>query len=126
LNPEQKNELYSVELKMDWNWISRRWFDFRMGHSTYFAFFLSFTNFLLITYNFLVSDIQFLKDIFPNMAYFVVFSALAYIPLATIVGHWHKKKQLATDITVQAYKNPFYKMILDRLDRIEEEIKKSA
>jgi hypothetical protein len=109
---------------MKTNWFKRRWFDFRMGHGTYLSFLLSFTNFLLISYNFLVSQVPFLQQLFPSILEFAVLGAVVYIPLAIYIGHWHNTKQLGTDITVQANKNPYYQILIEKLDRIEQELKK--
>lgn len=101
---------------MNWDWFKRRWYNFRQGHSLYLSFLLSFTNFLLIVYNFLVSQVGFLRLLFPSIFHFAVLGILVYVPLTTVVGHWHVKKQLPTDTTVN------YKVILDRLDEIEKKL----
>ena len=38
---------------MQEGWFRSRWYEFRMGHSTYLIFLLTFTNFILISYRFL-------------------------------------------------------------------------
>ena len=101
---------------MNWSWVKRRWWDFRVGHGAYLAFFLSFTNFLLIAYNFFVLQFSFLKSLFGNLLVFGLVGLLVYIPLAVYVGHLHKVKQLATDATVN------FQVILDRLDIIENKL----
>lgn len=95
--------------RLNWSWIKRRWWELRIGHTQYLAFFLSFSNFLLIAYNFLVTN---LIDI--NLLFFAIFAISCYVPLSIYVGHLHKKKQLETDVNVQ------FKPILDRLDKIME------
>jgi len=109
---------------MKTNWFKRRWFDFRMGHGTYLSFLLSFTNFLLISYNFLITQVPFLNELFPSIVEFTVVGAVVYIPLATYIGHWHNTKQLGVDVMVQADKNPYYQILIEKLDRIEQELKK--
>lgn len=104
------------------SWFKRRWFDFRMGHNTYLSFLLSFTNFLLICYNFLVSKIPILSDIFSNIWIFALVGAILYIPLATYIGHLHNAKQLKTDILIREEKNPYYELILSRLEDIEKKL----
>jgi hypothetical protein len=106
----------------NWGWFCRRWFDFRMGHGTYFSLFLSFTNFLLITYTFLVKEIPLLQTLFPSLLNFTFFGAIIYIPWATYVGHLHNTRQLQTDITVQADKNPYYQKILSELEEIKQKL----
>lgn len=105
-------------------WIRRRWYDFRVGHSTYLGFLLSLTNFLLIVYNFLISQVTYLRALFPDLWVFCLVSAFVYCPLAMYIGYWHRKHQLNTDLTMQAEKNPIYFEIMERLDKIEEILKK--
>jgi hypothetical protein len=40
------------------------------------------------------------------------------------IGYWHRKHQLNTDLTMQAEKNPIYFEIMERLDKIEEMLRK--
>jgi len=96
-------------LKVNWSWIKRRWYEFRTGHSTYCVFILSFTNFAVITYYLLVEKVQFLKTLFPHFAVYAAAFILLYIPLATLIGHFHREKQLSTDIAILATVNPFFR-----------------
>ena len=93
-----------------------------MGHGTYFSFFLSFTNFLLITYTFLVKEIPLLQRLFPSLLNFTFFGAIIYIPLATYVGRLHNTRQLQTDITIQADRNPYYQKILAELEEMKQKL----
>jgi hypothetical protein len=107
-------------------WLKKRWFDFRMGHNTYLGFLLSFVNFLLITYNFLVSQIPILNEIFPGILEFAIAGALVYVPVAILIGHVHNMKQLGTDQLMQAEKNPYFERIFRRLDDIEKKIENNS
>ena len=107
---------------MNWSWIKRRWFEFRNGHGTYLSFFLSFTNFLLITYNLLIDRVSFLCGLFSNVAVFAVVGILIYVPLAIVVGRLHNKKQLSTDMEVVSRANPVSMDIVERLKRIEKRL----
>ena len=97
-----------------------------MGHSTYLSFVLSLTNFLLISYNFLISQIPTLKSLFSSVAYFAVIFVIVYVPFTIYIGHLHKRKQLSTDLTVAGEKNPFYVKVLEKLDEIEEELHRTG
>jgi len=103
---------------MNSSWFKRRWYNFRLGHNIYLIFLLSFTNFLVIMYTFVVSQIPLLNWVFPSIIHFAVIGAFLYIPLAVIVGHFHTKKQLPTDAKVA------YKVILDRIDELEKKLRK--
>lgn len=112
------------ENKAENNWLQERWYDFRIGHSTYLAFALNLINFLLISYTFLVSQIPFLQNIFPSLTHFAVIGVVVYVPLTTYVGYWHNCKQLETDLTVQAKKNPIYNEFIKQLADIHQELDK--
>jgi len=71
------------------SFLKRRWSDFRNGHGIYLAFLLGFSNFILISYKFFVSEL------FPmHLWQFVVLFIAVYIPGAIFLGHWHRKTQL--------------------------------
>ncbi len=67
-------------------WMSRRWFDFRLGHSTYLIFALSFGNFVLIFHRLFIERVPALNEIFSSLWIFVFVFILAYIPIAIIIG----------------------------------------
>jgi hypothetical protein len=96
--------------------------EFRWGHNVYLVFALSFLNFLLITYRLLIERILVLEDIFPNLTIYAAFIILIYIPSATLIGHYHRKKQLKVDVSLQAEQNPYLIEILERLKNIEEKL----
>jgi len=79
-------------------WARRRWYDFRQGHSFYLIFALSFGNFILIFHRLLIERVPILNEIFSTLWIFALFFILAYIPIAVIIGNWHKKTQLKIDI----------------------------
>jgi uncharacterized membrane protein len=116
----------ALKLAIGWSWIRRRWYEFRMGHSTYLSFVLSLTNFLLISYNFLISQVPMLKSLFSSIAYFAVIFVIVYVPFTVYIGYLHKRKQLPTDLTVAGEKNPFYVKVLEKLDKIEEDLHRTG
>ncbi len=74
----------------------RRWLDFRNGHSIYLIFLLTFTNFILITYNFAIKQIPILGDAL-SLPLFIISFALVYIPVSMIIGYWHRKHQYSVE-----------------------------
>jgi len=100
-------------------WLKRRWQEFRWGHGIYLTLFLSFMNFLLISYRFLIEYVSSLKFLFPRLHIYAAAALLVYIPLAIIVGHLHRKRQLKTDISMVMEQNPYIMEILKRVRRIE-------
>jgi len=77
--------------------LRKRWYDFRMGHSIYLIFIMSFANFILIGYNFAIKKSPVLSEIFENTLLFAVAFVFVYIPLAMIIGYYHRRKQLVVE-----------------------------
>jgi len=98
-------------------WIKRRWYDFRNGHSIYLIFLLSFSNFVLIFHRLLIERIEFLDEVFTDLWFFIIVFGLAYIPIAILIGHWHKKSQLQIETELVVRQNPliarFWRTMLD-------------
>jgi len=83
-------------LKINQRFIRRRWLDFRNGHSIYLIFLLTFTNFILITYNFAIKQIPIIGDT-VSLPLFIVLFALFYIPVSMLIGYWHRKHQYSVE-----------------------------
>ena len=83
-------------MKINQRFIRRRWLDFRNGHSIYLIFLLTFTNFILITYNFAIKQIPILGDTI-SLPLFIVLFALFYIPVSMLIGYWHRKHQYSVE-----------------------------
>ena len=90
---------------MDKNWIRRRWFEFRAGHSLYLIFALTGANFILIFHRLLIERVPALDEVFGNLAIFTAVFILAYIPIAIIIGSWHRKYQLKVDLEQNVRQN---------------------
>ena len=88
-------------------WIRRRWLDFRQGHSFYLIFALTFANFILIFHRLLVERIPSLNEIFSSLWGFAIVFILLYIPVAVIIGAWHRKTQLRVEQEQYLRNNPF-------------------
>lgn len=83
-------------MKINQRFIRRRWLDFRNGHSIYLIFLLTFTNFILITYNFAIKQIPIIGDTI-SLPLFIVLFALFYIPVSMLIGYWHRKHQYSVE-----------------------------
>jgi hypothetical protein len=57
---------------------------------------LTFTNFILITYNFAIKQIPILGDTI-SLPLFIVLFALFYIPVSMLIGYWHRKHQYSVE-----------------------------
>jgi len=104
---------------MNQNWFRRRWFDFRQGHAVYLIFILTFANFVLIFHRLLIERIEFLDQIFSELWVFALFFVLVYIPLAILIGAWHRKTQLKVENEVILRQNPLWAKMFRTLIDIE-------
>lgn len=88
------------------SFVRRRWLDFRMGHSVYLIFLMSFANFLLIFHRLLVERIDWLNNLLGDLWLFAILFVLMYIPVAIVVGAWHRKNQIKVDTDVGMLNSP--------------------
>jgi hypothetical protein len=85
-------------------YIRRRWLDFRNGHSIYLVFPLTLVNFILIVYNFAILKIPVLST-YLNLPLFVLIFFLVYVPMAIIIGYWHRRNQYAVENEAMTQEN---------------------
>lgn len=102
---------------MDEYWIRKRWWEFRHGHSVYLIFALTFSNFVLISYRLLIEQIPAVDQLFPQLWIFALVFIIAYIPISTVVGYWHRKTQVRIETSVTLAENPimarYIRVLLD-------------
>lgn len=91
----------------DSEWLKRRWFDFRNGHSVYLIFAMAFSQFVVITYTLAIERFDFLVAVFPSMWAWALTFILVYVPAAVIIGHFHRKIQIPTETRQMLDANPF-------------------
>lgn len=98
------------------NWIKRRWFDFRLGHTTYLTFLLAFGNFILIFHRLFIERL----GIELYLWQFVLVFGLAYLPLAVGIGAWHRKTQVRVETEQMLNQNPmmakYFRILLDSIN----------
>ncbi len=100
--------------------LRRRWTDFRMGHSLYLIFLLSFANFILIFHRLLIERVEVLNEVFSNLSLFAIIFILMYIPVAILIGLWHRRTQvrIETDLTFRNFPAlaKSFRVLLDLVD----------
>jgi hypothetical protein len=105
---------------MNSKWFRRRWFDFRLGHSVYLIFLLSFSNFILIFHRLLIERVEFLNDIFSELWMFIILFVGIYFPVSIVVGAWHRKTQIKIENEQSLLNNPFmarnFRMMIDIIE----------
>jgi len=101
------------------DWSRRRWFDFRNGHGIYLVFLLSFSNFVLIFHRLLIERVNFLNELFSDLWIFILIFGIVYVPVAILIGHWHKRTQLQVEQEMYTRQNPlsgrYMGMVMDLL-----------
>lgn len=75
------------------SWTRRRWLDFRNGHSIYLIFLMTFANFVTIQYALLIDRVPFLSNLFGSIWVFAIIYVCLYVPIAMVIGYWHRKTQ---------------------------------
>ena len=81
------------------NFFRIRWLDFRQGHGIYLAFFIYFADTILIQYNLLIDRLPFLDSFLgANLIGFAIIFIALYVPLAIIIGYWHRKSQWTVEV----------------------------
>ena len=97
------------------SWARHRWHDFRMGHSIYLVFMMSFANFILIFHRLLIERVDWLNNILGELWMFVALFVFAYVPIAVVVGAWHRKNQIKIETDVVLMQSPLYAKIFRTL-----------
>ena len=104
---------------MQKGWMRSRWYEFRLGHSTYLIFMLTFVNFILISYRLLIERIPFLQKFIPELWIFAILFLGIYIPVAIIIGFWHRKTQLKVEQNLKWLETPLFAQIFRSLIDVE-------
>ena len=86
-------------MKINNNFFRIRWLDFRQGHSIYLAFLIYFADSILIQYALLIEKFPFIDSLLgANIVGFAIIFIALYVPIATIIGYWHRKSQWTVEV----------------------------
>jgi len=91
---------------------------------------LSFANFILIFHRLLIERIEFLNGLFSSLWIFALTFVLIYIPVAIVIGRWHRITQIKIETEQTLRNNPFlarnFRILIDILENkaSKEEIEK--
>jgi len=81
------------------NFFTIRWLDFRHGQGIYLGFFIYFADTILIQYALLIEKFPFIDSLLgANLVGFAITFIALYVPLATIIGYWHRKSQWTVEV----------------------------
>ena len=93
------------------------WYDARTGSTIYLLFVLSFVNFILISYRYLLETNPQTEELFSNLWIFGVIFLVTYIPTSILIGFWHRRTQLSVENYIRQKESPFFcKLIRTMLD----------
>jgi hypothetical protein len=107
---------------------------FRRGHGNYLSFLVSLTTFVVVVYQLAITNIWFLKPLFPSMWIFIIVFGMCYF-LATVVIGWFDMKRgsypaeskMSFDLNPRSREQyDTINRIEERLDRIEKKLEKKG
>ena len=91
--------------------------DTRKGHSMYLMFFLVFLNFIIISINFLPNGGIDQQIAVEKIVMYVGIFLVVYLPIATLIGFWHRKTQTPIEQDILRKQDPILaksvKILLD-------------
>ena len=116
-------------MKAGKGFLLRTWAYFRRAHSVYFAYAISFTNFITITYTLLFVK---LLGAPANITYYTIYAVvflITYFITVALVGRWdYRRGSIPVETTLIAKNNPYNQdlakaLILIAQGRNEEAVK---
>lgn len=93
--------------------LSRAWYYFRLGYSTYLTFILGYVSTLITVYYLAIKNVPSLLDIFPKFVPFAILATIVGVPLSVAVGWIHLKRSnlYSSEATISVEANPWnYKL----------------
>ncbi len=102
------------------NLLYRSWFYFRMGYSTYIAFFIGFFGNIVVIYKLAVEPVilsnnyPILQSLFPRLTTFMAATLIITVPASIYIGLYHMKRTgaYATETSVAVESNPYVYKVL--------------
>ena len=98
-------------------WFRKRWLEGRFGHSIYLMYGLTFANFILIAYRFLIEQDSFFTSVIENLWVFIIIFLVSYIPVSIIIGRWHTQNQMWVENYLKRLEDPllasWFRTLLD-------------
>ena len=100
-------------MKKKTNYLTRFWYYFRIGYSTYLTFLLGYVSTLITVYYLAIKNLPYLLNLFPHFETFSILATIIGAPVSVAIGWLHLKRSTAysseADITVES--NPYsYKL----------------
>jgi hypothetical protein len=83
------------------------------------VYFLAFMNFSILVYELVLVNIPGMQLIFPSLLHFLLVFMVLYIPLAALIGWFHRRYQMPVDIALSMKQNPYWRNITKSLAEFE-------
>jgi hypothetical protein len=93
--------------------LTRFWYYFRMGYSTYLTFLLGYFSTFVTVYYLAIKNMPALLDVFPHFLTFMIVGTIIGLPSGVIIGWLHLKRTPAwtAEIDISTEANPYnYKL----------------
>jgi len=89
--------------------ITRSWYYFRLGYSTYLTFLLGYFSTLVTVYYLAIRNMPALLDIFPHFVPFAVLGTIVGAPLSVAIGWFHLKRSslFSSEQDISVESNPY-------------------
>lgn len=89
-------------------WLGRRFWESRQFYSAYIALFIAVSNWITIQYALLLEHLPSLNYLFSNIWVFTVVSAIFFVIISILGGHYiHRKKQFRIEQAMATEENPY-------------------
>lgn len=93
----------------------RSWYYFRVGYSTYIAFFIGFFGNIVVIYKLGIEPVlisnsfPILQNLFPHLSTFVAATLIILVPISIYSGHFHMKRTgaYAAETSIGVESNPY-------------------
>ena len=95
--------------------VRKLWLYFRLGHGNYISFTLSFFNFVILAYRFLIEPNLEQFSLIGNLTTFGIIFVIIYVPISILIGYWHRVTQLKVDLDMRFTRNIFLAKIMRTL-----------
>jgi len=95
--------------------VRKLWLYFRLGHGTYISFTLSFFNFIILAYRFIIEPNLEQFSLISNLTTFSIIFVIIYVPISIFIGYWHRVTQLKVDLDMRFTRNIFLARIMRTL-----------
>ena len=95
---------------MNARFLTRLWFYFRIGYSTYLTFILGALNTLIVVWYLAIQQAPEIESFFGHFVPFAIATTVIGVPSSIFVGwvHYKRTSAFASEVDIQTEANPYY------------------